>query len=122
MEQAEVFYFQNLVFMAHIAFSSWGFTLKPQYMESKNKYSKDKHSIISGLAFLFSFFPDAPVTPIQSKSKLKTRVMKDITDSGSLFVLNGIPDGTSEWSTLFKILFWCTNTHYKTKPKLVLGL
>lgn len=69
--------------------------MKPQYTESKNKYSKDKHCIISGLAFLFSFFPDAPVTPTQSKSKLKTRDMKDITDSSSLFVLHGIPDETS---------------------------
>ena len=63
----------------------------------KNKNGKDKHCIISSLAFLFRFFPDAPVCLAQSKSKLKTRDMTDITESSSSFVLSRIPDGTSEW-------------------------
>lgn len=63
----------------------------------ENRNCKGKHCILSALAFLFKFFPDAPIRLAQSKSKLKTRNMKDDSESVSLFVLIRISDRTSEW-------------------------
>lgn len=67
MEQAGVFYFQNLVFMAHICFLilkvlPWSHSI--QRVRKKN--GMDKHCTISGLAFLRRFFQDAPLTLAQS--------------------------------------------------------
>lgn len=60
----------------------------------------------SFLVLLFiHFFPDAPVHLAQSKSKTKPEHMKNIMESSSSFVCSRIPDGTSEWLTLFKVLF-----------------